>query len=178
MIDLRQFIIYFALFISVVEYAYSESDNTGMEQFKKVSSIVNPFELRDPFKRNLPKRSRLKKIGNNKLFNGSEFTNIESVSGIPIEQIRVLGVLLGTNRRAIVKVVNAEGSDVVRKKIVGNTNPDSDGQITYVVKEGMRLGVDGAEVKAILPGGIVLVEKIRNVYDQDEYLETIIPVSE
>jgi hypothetical protein len=33
------------------------------------------------------------------------------------------------------------------------------------------------DVKAILPGGIILVEKIRNVYDQDEYLETVLPVS-
>ena len=47
----------------------------------------------------------------------------------------------------------------------------------FYIKEGMKLGSSGAEVKAILPGGIVLVEKIRNVYDQDEYLETVIPIS-
>ena len=41
----------------------------------------------------------------------------------------------------------------------------------------MRLGRDNAEIKAILPGGIVVVEKIRNVYNQEEYLETIIPIS-
>ena len=45
------------------------------------------------------------------------------------------------------------------------------------MREGMKLGLNNAEIKAILPGGIVLVEKIRNVYDEDEYLETILPVS-
>ena len=55
-------------------------------------------------------------------------------------------------------------------------NIDGDSNV-YYIKEGMKLGENGAEVKAILPGGIVLVEKIRNVYDQDEYLETVIPVS-
>ena len=49
--------------------------------------------------------------------------------------------------------------------------------MNYYIKEGMRIGTNSAEVKAILPGGIVLVEKIRNVYDLDEYLETVIPVS-
>lgn len=47
----------------------------------------------------------------------------------------------------------------------------------YILKEGMKVGVDDAEVKAILPGGIVVVEKIVNVYDQQEYIETVIPVS-
>ena len=51
------------------------------------------------------------------------------------------------------------------------------GKDTYLLKEGMRLGLDNAEIKAILPGGIVVVEKIRNVYNQEEYLETIIPIS-
>ena len=49
--------------------------------------------------------------------------------------------------------------------------------LSFILKEGMSLGKNKAELKAILPGGIVLVEKFKNVYDQDEYLETIIPVS-
>jgi len=76
----------------------------------------------------------------------------------------VTGIVLGAERRAIVKVVNGGGGD------------DKDTNI-YYLKEGMHVGENGAEVKAILPGGIVLVEKIRNVYDQDEYLETCITVS-
>lgn len=149
----------------------------------KNTKISNPFDLRDPFKRNLPRRSRLKKSGKTKYFNGSVFTNVETVQGVPIEEIRVVGVLLGPNRRALVKIVSVESSGHIQSESEKasaarfgqrklNDSP------TYVVKEGMKLGLDGAVVKAILPGGIVLVEKIRNVYDQDEYLETIIPVSE
>jgi type IV pilus assembly protein PilP len=65
--------------------------------------------------------------------------------------------MIGKERRALAKV--AGGTD------------------TFIIKEGMKLGQNGAEVKAILPGGIVLVEKIVNVYDQEEYLETVLPVS-
>jgi Tfp pilus assembly protein PilP len=72
-------------------------------------------------------------------------------------------VVLGADRRALVKI----SSDA---QVAGEDN-------IYYIKEGMKVGENGAEVKAILAGGIVLVEKIRNVYDQDEYLETVIPVS-
>ena len=48
---------------------------------------------------------------------------------------------------------------------------------TFIIKEGMSLGLDNAIVKAIMPGGVVLVEKIKNVYDQFEYLETLLPIS-
>ena len=41
----------------------------------------------------------------------------------------------------------------------------------------MKISHGEAEVKAILPGGVVIVEKIKNIYDQDEYLETILPIS-
>lgn len=142
---------------------------------KQQTSIVNPFDMRDPFKRNLPKRSRLKKNMGNRFFNGQMYTNIDSIEGIPLEQIRVVGVLLGNNRRAIVKIVDPEMEARLEADPSADVTRDAR---TFVVKEGMKLGVDGAEVRAILPGGIVLVEKIRNVYDQDEYLETIIPVSE
>ena len=46
-----------------------------------------------------------------------------------------------------------------------------------LLKEGRTLGKNRAEVRAILPGGVVLVEKITNVYEQDEYIETIIPIT-
>jgi type IV pilus assembly protein PilP len=41
----------------------------------------------------------------------------------------------------------------------------------------MKLGENQAELKAILPGGIVVVEKLKDVYDKDEFIETLIPVS-
>jgi type IV pilus assembly protein PilP len=47
-----------------------------------------------------------------------------------------------------------------------------------VLREGMKLGRDNAELKAILPGGIILVEKLVNVYGEEEYLETVIPISQ
>ena len=67
------------------------------------------------------------------------------------------GFYVGENRRAIAQTIGNEGS--------------------FLLKEGMKLGRNGAEVKAILPGGVVIVEKIVNIYDQEEYLETIIPIS-
>lgn len=163
----------------------STETELGVEQAKQVSTgdlltrqqtaINNPFDMRDPFKRNLPKRGRLKKNLGNRYFNGQQYTNIDSIEGVPLEQIRVVGVLLGTSRRAIVKLVDPE----LEQRLLENPNaPIVQDSRTFVVKEGMKLGIDGAEVRAILPGGIVLVEKIRNVYDQDEFLETIIPVSE
>ena len=41
----------------------------------------------------------------------------------------------------------------------------------------MVIGENNAVIKAILPGGVVLVEKIKNVYEQDEYLETILTIT-
>ena len=51
------------------------------------------------------------------------------------------------------------------------------GKETFILKEGMKLGENQAELKAILPGGIVVVEKLKDVYDKDEFIETLIPVS-
>ena len=117
--------------------------------------IKNPFELRDPFKRPNFKRKKKSKQMYGGTVVGNNFTNLPSIDGLRIEDIKIVGIVLGKNRRA---VANAKGK-------------------TFILKEGMTLGEDKAELKAILPGGIVLVEKFKNVYDQDEYLETIIPVS-
>lgn len=77
---------------------------------------------------------------------------------VVIADITVVGVLVGKDRRAVIKIGSRDG--------------------TLLVKEGMLVGPDKAELKAILPGGIVLVEKIKNIYDDDEYIETIIPLSQ
>ena len=120
--------------------------------------IKNPFELRDPFRRNLEATRTIKKKRVGIMGENNVFTNLPSIEDVPINQIKVVGIMLGKERRAMAKV--------------------GDNKQIFILKEGMKLGVDNAEIKAILPGGIVLVEKIRNVYDQDEYLETIVPVSE
>lgn len=129
--------------------------------FKNTKTLIeNVSDLRDPFKR---KRIRLSK--RKRSYGGflkeNKYSNLPTIGSTPLSNIRVIGVLLGKERRAIAK------------KLTGDTL----GRETFLLKEGMRLGENRAEIKAILPGGIVLVEKILNVYDQEEYIETIIPVS-
>lgn len=134
------------------------------------------LKLRDPFKRQRRSRSgRGIDIPDGPRTNFSQ--NVPSIEGVPLRRIRIVGVLLGENRRALAKVVS---------RSLPNSNsegPGSQGATeelsseTYILKEGMKIGESDAELKAILPGGIVLVEKITNVYDQDEYLETIIPIT-
>ena len=142
--------------------SHAQDDGQEFNLFKSKTYVKNPLDLRDPFKRKInKKKSQIQAKAQNQ-WNGV-YTNVNSsLDNKPLESLRVTGVVLGAERRAIVKVI-AEGGG-------------ADNNI-YYVKEGMHIGENGAEVKAILPGGIVLVEKIRNVYDQDEYLETVIPVS-
>jgi type IV pilus assembly protein PilP len=133
--------------------------------FKSKTYVKNPLDLRDPFKRKINKKKSLSQTKAQSHLDGI-YSNVNtSLENKPLESLRVTGVVLGTERRAIVRVVGVTAENGER-----DTN-------IYYLKEGMHVGENGAEVKAILPGGIVLVEKIRNVYDQDEYLETVIPVS-
>ena len=145
----------------------AEDSSEEFNLFKSKTYVKNPLDLRDPFKRKInKKKSQLQAKAQNQL-NGV-YTDINStLENRNIENLRVTGVILGAERRAIVKVVSGAGA--------GTGAADDDN--IYYLKEGMHVGENGAEVKAILPGGIVLVEEIRNVYDQDEYLETVIPVS-
>ena len=91
------------------------------------------------------------KIGEN------SYSNRPSLAGVALDNISIVGVMLGKNRRAIAKTKGSKD--------------------TFIIKEGMSLGLDNAVVRAIMPGGVVLVEKIKNVYDQFEYLETLLPIS-
>lgn len=141
--------------------SYSQDSSSQYNLFKSKTYVKNPLDLRDPFKRKMNKKKASGQHGKNM----SQITGIysnynNSLESKTIESLRVIGVIIGAERRAMVKI-QGESSD----------------EHIYYVKEGMKVGENGAEVKAILPGGIVLVEKIRNVYDQDEYLETVIPVS-
>ena len=137
-----------------------ESDNTQYSLFKSKTYVKNPLDLRDPFKRrsNKKKSETSSKIKTNT--DGFYSNYKSSLDSASLESLKIVGIIVGPQRRAMVKVT-------------GDTDKDN----IYYVKEGMKIGPNGAEVRAILPGGIVLVEKIRNVYDQDEYLETVIPVS-
>lgn len=129
---------------------------------KGATTIKNPLDLRDPFKKKRRKLKKRKKNYGGYLTDG-QYSNLPTIQSFPVSQIRIVGVLLGNNRRAIAKI--AQGND-------GKYSNE-----TYMIREGMKIGENDAELRAIVPGGIVLVEKIRNVYDQDEYIETIIPVS-
>ena len=141
-----------------------EASATAMQQVpdflqKAHSNIKDPMALRDPFKRQndvLFKDQRARTLVKEKDSYSNYVTELPEDVGL--NMLKLVGVLLGPQRRAIVRV--------------NNNNTQS-----FIVREGMVLGTEKAEVKAILPGGMVLVEKIKNVYNQDEYVETIIPLS-
>ncbi|MFG1482232.1 hypothetical protein ABMA79_14140 [Halobacteriovorax sp. HFRX-2_2] len=122
------------------------------------SDLSSGRNIRDPFKVKYKKKMGNKKARREK-FTG--FSNKLTTDHLRIDRLRVTGIFLGKDARAIIKQVDDEGlSEAV------------------IIKEGMKIGPDQVEVKAILPGGVVLVEKIINVYDEEEYLETILPLSE
>jgi hypothetical protein len=145
-------IIFFFILISFssfgVEYDFFKGQKT---------EIKDPLKLRDPFKKPVLRGSKKVLLSVPNKVGDNSYSNIPSIAGIPVENIFVVGVMLGKNRRAIVKSK-------------GNKE-------TFIIKEGMALGADKAMVKAIMPGGVVLVEKIKNVYDQFEYLETLLPIT-
>jgi type IV pilus assembly protein PilP len=147
-------IFYFLLFVFFLNPSFSAE----YKFYRDVTtSIKDPFELRDPFKRILFKRKSEIKKSYAMSEEGSVFTNLPTIENVPLSKIRVVGILLGKERRAMAKV-------------------DTGGE-TFILKEGMKLGENQAELKAILPGGIVVVEKLKDVYDKDEFIETLIPVS-
>lgn len=123
--------------------------------FKNLSEIEEPFELRDPFQP-LKFRRRGEKEAETPIKNGV-YTNVPEIGKATLDQINITGVVVGPERRAFAQIKGEEQ--------------------TYILREGMLLGANEAEVKAILPGGIILVEKITNIYGEVEYLETVIPIS-
>lgn len=129
--------------------------------FNDKTKIENPFKLRDPFKAPMPRSDGSKKRTGYVVTGKGQYSNITEtpLEQLKISQLKVVGVLIGKERRALIN--SGAGSS----------------QGVIILKEGMKIGPDAAELKAILPGGIVLVEKIVNVYGEEEYLETVIPIS-
>ena len=125
--------------------------------FRDKTKIEKPFELRDPFKPPQMKTDKSQNKGGFYVSGKGRYSNVQLATVTSIESIKIVGVLIGRERRAMVKN--------------GGSGP------IIILKEGMKIGEDGAELKAILPGGIIIVEKIVNVYGQEEYLETVIPIS-
>ncbi|MEH0859938.1 hypothetical protein [Halobacteriovorax sp. DPLXC-1] len=123
--------------------------------------------IRDPFKVKYRKKFGQKRTRREK-FKG--FTNKLSTDNLRIDRLRVTGIFMGKNPRAIVTEVDEKANE--------NNGAAAEKREVVIIKEGMKIGPDQVEVKAILPGGVVLVEKIINVYDEEEYLETILPLSD
>ncbi len=147
----------------VASFSLMAQENKIKDFFKDKTDIPSPLELRDPFK--APKvrgATAVRPPTGGKLIDGV-FTNLPGFQNLRIDEIAIKGVFFGSNRRAVAVKIGKDGKQV--------------GKDTFIIKEGMKLGRTKAEVKAILPGGIVIVEKIVNVYGQEEYLETIIPIS-
>lgn len=144
-------ILSFLLFFSAYPQSFSENVQRG-------SKIEGLFLLRDPFKPpvELLRDSKKDKKGR-KLLRDGVYTNIVDVRFVDLSKLEVLGVLVGKERRAVAKIP---------------------GSGTFILKEGMKVGINGVELKAILPGGVIFTEKLSNVYGEDEYLETVIPVNE
>ena len=151
------------LFLFLIASFGAHSAEKKLPEFfqRTKTSIQNPFDMRDPFKRRTQKLKSTS-VKDYKL-DKTVFSNLPTLDGVPLDKIKITGVILGDQRRAIAKVDTGENKQA---------EPE-----TFIIKEGMKLGFNKAEVKAILPGGIVLVEKIKNVYDQEEYIETIMPVT-
>lgn len=157
---MRNRIVFFLIIACCFNITNAQEGESGQYQlFKSKTFVKNPLDLRDPFKRKIMKKKSTQEK-NQASLSGNYSNFNQNLDGLPIENLIVTGVIIGDERRAIVKLPNEKGE-----------------YTSYYIKEGMRIGMNNAEVKAILPGGIVLVEKIRNVYDLDEYLETVIPVS-
>lgn len=143
--------------LTVVLFFIAFSTFANVEKiFEGQTSINKPFELRDPFQP--PKFQTLNQKKRGARAKGV-WTNEKKLEGeVKIEDVKVTGVLIGVKRRVTLKV----GSD-----------PTS-----YTLQEGELLGEDGPEIKAILPGGVILAERINNIYGEPEFIETVIPISE
>lgn len=121
------------------------------------SSIQEPMKMRDPFKKFQRKIQKAKRVGGGYLDKDNSYSNIKVNIPENLDGLLILGILLGKQRRAIAKLKGKGDS--------------------FIIKEGDTVSQDGAQVKAIVPGGVLIAEKIFNVYDQEEYIETIIPVT-
>ncbi len=138
------------IFIANISFANIE------KIFEGQTSIKKPFELRDPFQP--PKFQTINQKKRSASSRGVWSNEKKLEEEVKIEDVKVTGVLIGVKRRVTLQV----GTD----------------KTSYTLREGEPLGLNGPEVKAILPGGIILAEKISNIYGEPEFIETVIPISE
>ena len=118
-----------------------------------LTNIEEPLSLRDPFKQPMSK-IKSKNLKETKTIRNT-LSNLADPKGIKVGEIeKVTGTLIGNDRRAFVSVKGK----------------------MFTLKEGF-IDADGIELKAILPGGLIFVEKLVNVYGQEEFIETVVPIS-
>ena len=156
---IKIWIILCVMLFSVRIFSQEKTDTSKKRKksFRIEGSVIeNPLDLRDPFKKKRVTGEKKKSTYKTILVDNS-FNNLPDISDTPLKSIKIVGILLGKKRVAMAKAGKS--------------------QEVYLLREGMKIGVDKAEIRAILPGGIVVVEKIRNVYEEDEYIETVIPFS-
>jgi len=161
----------FTILFTLGAVAAPTQKNSLDEFFKDKTRIENPLELRDPFKSPQAKGTQRRQGGNRFRRGEAAYSNIaqDNLRDWNIYEIRVVGVMIGKERRAMITKGGESGP--------GPSPVSGSGTKVVVIKEGSVIGPDNAEVKAILPGGIILVERIINVYGQEEYLETVVPIS-
>ena len=98
--------LFLVVFIIAISNVFAQ--NAKFEFFNgNKTKIKNPFGLRDPFKR---KRLSLKtKKGKYSAFlKGNFFSNLPSIENVALNDIRIVGVLLGKKRRAMAKIKNGK----------------------------------------------------------------------
>ena len=135
-----------------IESAQESSQDEDVIVFGGKTSIKNPMELRDPFKAPVVEAGKKTEDARREGF----FSNLSDPDEVSLNDIKILGVVVGKNRRA---VANSAGKE------------------NFILKEGMTIQGGKVELKAIIPGGVIFVEQITNIYGQTEYLETIVPIS-
>lgn len=159
--SIKIFIIGFSMLFGISLFSQeSEGKNKPKKYVKKKSfiedltNIENPIEMRDPFKKPEPKNKTVVKRKKS-IISRTNLDNRPKPRGISLRNVKKInGILMGEKRRVII----------------------NEGGKNYILKEGF-VDKDGLELKAILPGGIIYVEKIINVYGQEEFLETVVPIS-
>ena len=146
------------VFLIILSFSEGIKAQTFGERLQRTSDIQGLLDLKDPFKSPIKKATKKKAKEKEGLLKNGVYTNISDVKNLDVNKVEILGVLVGKNRRAVAKVAGIQG--------------------TFILKEGMKLGINNVELKAILPGGVIFVEKLSNLYGEDEYLETVIPITE
>ena len=146
---------YLFLFFWSINAAYAVR---AEDLFQGKTSINNPLDLRDPFKSPVMEAESRADKSNYKTKTDGHYSNLPTMGKVKLDDVQIVGVLIGKNRSAIIKI-------------------KGDAKSSYILREGMKLGDNQAEVKAILPGGVILVERLTNIYGEEEYLETVIPIS-